>query len=89
MAGTELAPEILDEIVLRVAHVGGQPNLVMQMRRTVFMENGILLGTPRHEPLPESYAIDIALNVVRQASISAIQFKESQGGLVTPAELRG
>lgn len=85
----ELAPEVLDEIVLRVAHVGGQPQLVMQMRRSVYVENGIVLASPRHEPLPESYAIDVVLNFVRQAAVGAIQLKESQGAFLAPREIRG
>lgn len=85
----ELAPEVLDEIVLRVAHVGGQPQLVMQMRRTVYAENGLVLANPRHEPLPESYAIDVALNFIRQAAVGAIQFKESQGALLAGKVIQG
>lgn len=85
----ELTPEIVDEVLIRVAYVGGKPNLIVQMRRQVSIENGLVLAAPRNEPLSEAQAVDIAFNFVRGAAIQAIQLKETQNLLVSPLVAQG
>lgn len=81
-----LAPEAQEEIVVTVRYIGGQPNLAMQMRRTTFVENGIVLATPRHEPIPEAVALTWLLELVKSATINALQVRDAaiQSGIIGP-----
>lgn len=76
-----LAPDFQDEVLITVQHLEGQPpHLSVLRRRVTFRRGSILLGTPEAEPISESASIAIVLELLRAATMQAVQLKESLEG---------
>lgn len=77
-----LAPDCQDEVIITVRHVEGQPPQLGVLRRRVHFRRGaIVLAQPEAEPLSEADSVAIILELLRAATLPAIQFKESQEAL--------
>lgn len=74
-----LVPDYQDEVVITVRHLEGQPPQLGVLRRRVHFRRGaIVLAQPEAEPISEADSVAIILELLRAATIPAIQFKESQ-----------
>lgn len=79
-----LAPDYQDEVIITVRHVEGLPPQLGVLRRRVHFKRGaIVLPQPEAEPISEADSVAIILELLRAATIPAIQMKESQEAAVS------
>lgn len=73
-----LVPDYQDEVIITVRHLEGQPAQLGVLRRRVHYRRGsIVLAQPEAEPISEADSVAIILELLRAATIPAIQMKES------------
>jgi hypothetical protein len=86
---TGLVPDFQDEVIITVRYLGDNPPAIGLLRRRVTFKRGeIVLAQPEAEPIPESHSIAILLEVVKAASMGAIQLKEEQEKFAIPGVIR-